>query len=101
MIVRRPSGFIEPCLPTKVARPPSGPLWGHEINRGYRAGAYLPRLPLRCRRGGGGRLLPRWLRLRRLRQLGLPTVLSGATPLAYAKNPKRPAMERVMEQSFT
>ena len=26
MIVRRPSGFIEPCLPSKVARPPSGPL---------------------------------------------------------------------------
>ena len=21
-------------------RPPSGPLWVHEINRGYRAGAY-------------------------------------------------------------
>ena len=40
MIVRRPSGFIEPCLPSKVARPPSGPLWVHEINRGYRAGAY-------------------------------------------------------------
>jgi hypothetical protein len=28
---RRPSGFIEPCLPSKVARPPSGPLWVHEI----------------------------------------------------------------------
>jgi hypothetical protein len=39
--------------------------------------------------------------LRRLRQLGLPTVLSDATPLAYAKNRKRPAMERLMEQSFT
>jgi hypothetical protein len=24
---RRPSGFIEPCQPSKVARPPSGPLW--------------------------------------------------------------------------
>jgi len=31
------SGFIEPCLPTKVARPPSGPLWVHEIKHdGYR-----------------------------------------------------------------
>jgi hypothetical protein len=39
MIVRRP-GFIEPCLPSKVARPPSGPLWVDEIDRGYRAGAY-------------------------------------------------------------
>jgi ATP-dependent DNA ligase len=34
---RRPSGFIEPCLPSKVARPPSGPLWVHEIKHdGYR-----------------------------------------------------------------
>jgi ATP-dependent DNA ligase len=37
MIVRRPSAFIEPCLPSKVARPPSGPLWVHEIKHdGYR-----------------------------------------------------------------
>ena len=28
---RRPSGFIEPCLPSKVVRLPSGPLWVHEI----------------------------------------------------------------------
>jgi bifunctional non-homologous end joining protein LigD len=34
---RRPSGFVEPCLPSKVARPPSGPLWVHEIEHdGYR-----------------------------------------------------------------
>jgi ATP-dependent DNA ligase len=37
MIVRRPSGFIEPCQPSKVARPPSGPLWVHGIKHdGYR-----------------------------------------------------------------
>ena len=37
MIVRRPSGIIEPCQPSKVARPPSGPLWVHEIKHdGYR-----------------------------------------------------------------
>src|SRR6478735_8460515 len=37
MIVRRPSGFIRPCQPSKVARPPSGPLWVHEIKHdGYR-----------------------------------------------------------------
>jgi ATP-dependent DNA ligase len=37
MIVRHPSGFIEPCLPSKAARPPSGPLWVHEIKHdGYR-----------------------------------------------------------------
>ena len=32
-----PSGFIESFLPQKVARPPSGPLWIHEIKHdGYR-----------------------------------------------------------------
>jgi bifunctional non-homologous end joining protein LigD len=31
------SGFIEPCLPSKAVRPPSGPLWVHEIKHdGYR-----------------------------------------------------------------
>jgi ATP-dependent DNA ligase len=35
--MRRPSGFIEPCLPSKVARPPFGPLWVHELKHdGYR-----------------------------------------------------------------
>jgi ATP-dependent DNA ligase len=34
---RHPSGFIEPCLPSKEARPPSGSLWVHEIKHdGYR-----------------------------------------------------------------
>jgi bifunctional non-homologous end joining protein LigD len=34
---RRPSGFIEPCQPSRAARPPSGPLWVHEIKfDGYR-----------------------------------------------------------------
>jgi ATP-dependent DNA ligase len=37
MIARRPSGFIEPCLPSKVTRPPSGTTWLHEIKHdGYR-----------------------------------------------------------------
>ena len=31
MVLQRPSGFIQPCLPSKVARPPSGPLWVREI----------------------------------------------------------------------
>ena len=31
------SVFVQPCLPSKVARPPSGPLWVHEIKHdGYR-----------------------------------------------------------------
>ena len=33
----RPSCFIKPCLPSKVARPPSGMLWVHELKHdGYR-----------------------------------------------------------------
>ena len=37
MIVRRPSGFIPPCQPSKASRPPSGPQWVHEIKHdGYR-----------------------------------------------------------------
>ena len=31
VIQRRPSGPIEPCLPSKVAEPASGPDWVHEI----------------------------------------------------------------------
>jgi ATP dependent DNA ligase domain len=32
-----PSGFIEPCLPTKAQRPPSGEAWLHEIKHdGFR-----------------------------------------------------------------
>jgi bifunctional non-homologous end joining protein LigD len=35
--VPRPSGFVEPCAPSKVTRPPSGPNWVHEIKHdGYR-----------------------------------------------------------------
>jgi hypothetical protein len=37
MIVRRPSGFIQPCQPSKASRPPSGSEWVHEIKHdGYR-----------------------------------------------------------------
>jgi ATP-dependent DNA ligase len=35
MVQRRlPSGFIEPRQPSKVARPPTGPLWVREIKHG-------------------------------------------------------------------
>jgi bifunctional non-homologous end joining protein LigD len=37
----RPVGFIEPCLPTTAARPPSGPQWLHEIKHdGFRLMAW-------------------------------------------------------------
>ena len=32
-----PSGFVAPCLPSKVTKPPTGSLWVHEIKHdGYR-----------------------------------------------------------------
>jgi bifunctional non-homologous end joining protein LigD len=34
---RQPPGFIEPCMPTRVEKPPVGPEWVHEIKHdGYR-----------------------------------------------------------------
>ena len=54
MIVRRPSGFIEPCQPSKVARPPSGPLWVHEIKHdGYRLMVRRDGARVRCFTRGG------------------------------------------------
>jgi hypothetical protein len=49
MTARRPSGFIEPWQPSKVARPPSGPLWVHEIKHdGYRLMVRRDGLRVRC-----------------------------------------------------
>jgi bifunctional non-homologous end joining protein LigD len=46
---RRPPGFIEPCQPSKVARPPSGPLWVHEIKHdGYRLMVWRDGSRVRC-----------------------------------------------------
>ena len=81
MVLRRPSGFIKPCLPSKVARPPSGPLWVHEIKHdGYCAGAY-----------------------RAVAAATTPTATGFAHPIERrdAVGLCKPAMERVMEQSFT
>jgi ATP-dependent DNA ligase len=39
MALRRnfPEGFVEPCIPIRATRPPSGPDWIHEIKHdGYR-----------------------------------------------------------------
>jgi ATP-dependent DNA ligase len=49
MIVPQPTGFIEPCLPSKVTRPPSGPLWVHEIKHdGYRLMVRRDGMRVRC-----------------------------------------------------
>jgi hypothetical protein len=34
----RTDGFIDPCIPTLAAKPPSGPDWVHEIERRGRQG---------------------------------------------------------------
>ena len=48
MIVRRTS-FIAPCQPSKAARPPSGPLWVHEIKHdGYRLMVRRDNQRIRC-----------------------------------------------------
>ena len=50
----RPSGFIKPCQPSKVARPPSGPLWVHEIKHdGYRLMVRRDGSRVRCFTRGG------------------------------------------------
>ena len=46
--------WIEPCLPTLVAKAPTGPKWVHEITwDGYRVSAYLDngKVTIRTRRG--------------------------------------------------
>src|SRR6476469_4343822 len=44
-----PLVFIKPCQPSKVARPPSGPLWVHEIKHdGYRLMLRRDGLRVRC-----------------------------------------------------
>lgn len=55
MIAHRLSGFfIAPCLPSKVARPPTGPLWVHEIKHGgYRLMVRRDGARVRCFTRGG------------------------------------------------
>jgi ATP-dependent DNA ligase len=54
IVTVHPNGFIEPCIPTRAARPPSGPDWIHEIKHdGYRliVRAASPLVRLFTRRG--------------------------------------------------
>ena len=52
------TGFIAPCLPSKASRPPSGPLWVHEITHdGYRLMVRRDGSRVRCfTRNGRSRL---------------------------------------------
>ena len=43
-----PSGFIKPCLPSKVSRLPSGSLWVHEIKHDHRLMVRWDALRIRC-----------------------------------------------------
>jgi bifunctional non-homologous end joining protein LigD len=37
MAIARADGFIDPCIPSRAPKPPSGPDWVHEIKHdGYR-----------------------------------------------------------------
>src|SRR5438874_10897944 len=58
MLRKRPSppqsGFIEPCRPSKTAKPPSGPLWVHEIKHdGFRLMVRREGSRVRCFTRGG------------------------------------------------
>jgi bifunctional non-homologous end joining protein LigD len=51
---RRSSGFVEPCRLSKAARPPSGPLWVHEIKHdGFRLMVRREGSRVRCYTKGG------------------------------------------------
>src|SRR6476661_4057769 len=50
----RSHGFVKPCQPTKGERPPSGPLWVHEIKHdGYRLMVRRDDQRVRCYTKGG------------------------------------------------
>jgi bifunctional non-homologous end joining protein LigD len=50
----RPAGFLEPCGPSTAVRPPSGPLWVHEIKHdGYRLLVRRDGSRVRCFTRGG------------------------------------------------
>jgi bifunctional non-homologous end joining protein LigD len=51
---RRPSGFVEPCRPSKASAPPSGPEWVHEIKHdGFRLMVCRKGSRVRCFTCGG------------------------------------------------
>jgi len=56
-----PSGFIEPCLPSRADRPPSTPGWIHEIKHdGYRLMARRDAIGIRLLTRNGHDWAPRY-----------------------------------------
>jgi len=76
MLVRtRPSGFIEPCLPSPAGHPPSGPDWVHEIKHdGYRLMARRDPIGIRLLTRNGHDWAPRYPRIVALRSLRVRSV---------------------------
>ena len=53
-VARSPVGFIQPCRPVRAIRPPSGPLWIHEIKHdGFRLLVRREGSQVRCFTRGG------------------------------------------------
>jgi hypothetical protein len=86
MIARRPSGFIEPCKPSKVARPPSGPLWVHEIKHdGYRLMVRRDGQRVRCFTRNGHRGICKSFGRRRSNLCGVMTKIFRGAPCSFRK----------------
>jgi ATP-dependent DNA ligase len=88
-------GFIAPCLPSKVERPPSGPRWVHEIKHdGYRLMLRRDGSRVRCFTRNG-----------HVCRMGLEGIVSKRTDAPYRSGPsktwlksKNPASEAVRRE---
>jgi bifunctional non-homologous end joining protein LigD len=61
MLLRAPTGFIEPCLPSSAEHPPTGPEWVHEIKHdGYRLMARRDPIGIRLLTRNGHDWSPRY-----------------------------------------
>ena len=88
--LRRFPGFIEPCLPSRAARPPSGPLWVHEIKHdGYRLMVRRDGSRVRCFTRNGHEWADRF-----------PTIVD-ATHLIKARRAARPRARRDFPMTST
>jgi bifunctional non-homologous end joining protein LigD len=61
MLLRAPTGFIEPCLPSSAEHPPTGREWVHEIKHdGYRLMARRDPIGIRLLTRNGHDWSPRY-----------------------------------------